>query len=196
MPLTFYKKPRGFRVPEEDELSVYLIADNWNDFNYRTLYQITLFDENGTKYDLKYIKIANFGQTTEDRIELPEEFERLDERYFSLGQSSEYYAAIQSLNPQLKELFLASIKDIVFDEELQTRALEEDVTRTSLLRDTTLVTLTGQYKRILAGGAILTPYDFSYKTIQTTTEEGYELAFNVNPESNPPTNIHVLLLHQ
>lgn len=193
MQLTFYKKQRGFRIPESSLLSVYLIVDNWNDFNYRTLYQITLFDENGTKYDLKYIKIANFGQTTEDRIELPEEFERLDEIYFSLGQSSEYYAAIQSLNPQLKELFLVSIKDIVFDEELQTRALEEDVTRTSLLRDTTLVTLTGQYKRILAGGAILTPYDFSYRTIQTTTEAGYELAFNVNPESNPPTNIHVLI---
>ncbi|WP_295023589.1 AAA family ATPase [Sulfurimonas sp.] len=193
MPLTFYKKPRGFRVPEEDELSVYLVMDNWNDYSYRTLYQITLFDENGNKYDLGYVKIANFGQTTEERIELPDEFEGLDERYFSLGQSVEYYTTIQSLDPQLKETFLASLRDIIADEELQSRAFEEEVTTTSLLRDTSLVTVKGQYKRILDGNAVLTPYNFSYRTIQTDTEAGYELLFRVQPESNPPTNIHVLI---
>jgi len=48
--LTFYKKPRRFRLPETDKLSVYLILDNWNDFSYHTAYQIILFDENGSKY--------------------------------------------------------------------------------------------------------------------------------------------------
>lgn len=193
MSLTFYKKQRGFRIPETAISSVYLTLDNWNDFSYRTLYQITLFDENGSRHDLGYVKIGNFGQTTEERIELEEEFERLDDRYFSLGQSSEYYATIKGLNPQLIELFLVSIRDIVFDEQLQVSALIEPVVQTSLLRDTSLVTLKGQYKRILDGGAILTPYNFSYRTNQTATEAGYELSFNVNPESNPSTNIHVLI---
>ncbi|MDD2790627.1 MAG: AAA family ATPase [Sulfurimonas sp.] len=193
MQLIFYKKQRGFRIPESCRLSVYLILDNWNDFSYRTLYQITLFDENGIKHDLGYVKIANFGQTTDERIELEEEFEQLDDRYFSLGQSDEYYSIIQDLNPQLKELFLIKIKDIVFDQELQSRALQESVTQTSLLRDTSLVTLNGQYRRILDGGAILTQYNFSYRTIQTATEAGYQLSFNVEPESNPPTNVHVLI---
>lgn len=193
MQLTFYTKQRGFRIPESDTLSVYLTIDNWNDFSYRTLYEITLFDENSVKYDLGYIKIANFGQTTEERIELNDEFETLDERYFSLGQGPDYYSSIQGLSLELKELFLLSIKDIVFDEELQRRALEEGVTQTSLLRDTTLVTLTGQYTRILSGGAILTPYNFSYQLMQTETQAGYELSFDVEPESNPSTNIHVLI---
>ena len=193
MELTFYTKEIGFRIPETSRLSVYLTLDNWNDYRYRTFYHITLFDENGTKYDLGYIKIANFGQTTEVRIELPAEFERLDARYFSLGQNSEYYSAIQGLTPQLKELFLTSIRDIIVDKQLQLRALEEDVTRTSLLRDTSIVTIQGQYKRILDGGAILTPYNFKYKTMQTATEAGYELSFKIEPESNPPTNIHVLI---
>lgn len=193
MKLTFYKKQRGFRIPETGRLSVYLILDNWNDFSYRTLYQITLFDENSIKYDLGYIKIANFGQTTEERIELEEEFERLDDKYFSLGQSAEYYQTIQSLNPRLKELLLAGLRDIVFNEELQAKALKEDVTNISLLRDTTLVTIQGQYKRILKGDAPLTPYNFSYKTLQTAKEAGYELSFDIKPKSNPPTNIHVLI---
>jgi hypothetical protein len=61
------------------------------------------------------------------------------------------------------------------------------------LRDTSLVTVKGQYKRILDGDAVLTPYNFSYRTIQTDIEAGYELLFRVQPESNPPTNIHVLI---
>ena len=166
MQLTFYTKPRNFRIPETSILSVYLIIDNWNDFSYRTLYQIVLFDENGHKHDLGYIKIANFGQTTSERIELEEEFEELDDRFFSLGQSSDYYVKIQSLNPQLKELFLIKIKDIIADESLELRALEEEVTRISLLRDTSIVTIRGQYRRILDGGAILTPYNFKYETVQ------------------------------
>ncbi|WP_152184547.1 AAA family ATPase [Sulfurimonas indica] len=193
MKLTFYTRDRGFRIPKSSNLSVYLIKDNWNDFSFRTLYQITLFDDKGTEYDLGYIKIANFGQTTEERLELPTEFEELDQRFFSLGQSSEYYVTIQKLNPQLKELFLTNIRDIVFDKELQLKALEEEVTRTSLLRDTSIVTVKEQYFRILNGDAILTPYNFKYKTRQSNTEAGYKLTFNVEPKSNPPTNIHILI---
>lgn len=193
MELTFYTKPRGFRIPDTSNLTVYLTLDNWNDFSFRTLYQITLFDENGEMHDLGHIKIANFGQTTDDRIELEERFEELDERFFSLGQSSGYYETIQGLNVELKELFLTKIKDIIADESLQLRALEEEVTRTSLLRDTSIVTVQGQYKRILDGGAILTPYNFKYETIQSDDEAGYNLTFDVDPESNPPSNIHVLI---
>lgn len=193
MELTFYKKEKDSWLPETGKSSVYLRADNWNDYSYRTFYQIILFDENGIKHDLGYIKIANFGQTTESRIELPKQFESLDEKYFSLGQSPEYYKTIQSLSIELKELFLNSIKDVVFNEDLQSRALVEDVMQISLLRDTTLVTIQGQYKRILNGDALLTPYNFSYKILQTVEESGYELSFNVVPESNPPTNIHVLI---
>ena len=193
MQLTFYKKEKNVWLPETGKLSVYLRADNWNDYSYRTLYEIILFDENGNKHNLGHIKIANFGQTTESRIELPGQFESLNESYFSLGQSPEYYQTIQSLSTPLKTLFLSSIKDIVFNEDLRLRTLSEDVMQTSLLRGTTLVTIQGQYKRILSGDAPLTPYNFSYRTIQTTTEAGYELSFNVVPESNPPTNIHVLI---
>lgn len=191
--LTFYKKQRNFQLPRTSKLSVYLILDNWNDYSYRTLYQIILFDDRGERHDLGGIKIANFGQAIDDRIELEDEFDKLDDRFFSLGQSVEYYKTIQNVNSKLKENFLISLRDIVFDEELHVRALKEPVTKISLLRYSSLVTINGQYKRILDGGAILTPYDFSYKTKQTEKEAGYELSFDVTPESNPPTNIHVII---
>lgn len=190
MQLKFYKKKW---LPEKGNLSVYLKVDNWDDFGYKTTYDIILFDENGIKYQLGSIKIAFFGQTTEKRTELPVKFTHLDEQYFSLGQSVDYYVKIQSLNPVLKEQLLIGLHDIVYDKELQKRALNEDVTSTSLLRGTGLATIKGQYKRILAGGAILTNYNFQYKTEQSNNEAGYELTFSVKPNSNPPSNIHVLI---
>lgn len=193
MKLTFYRKERTTWLPETGKLDVYLKKDNWNDYSFHTFYQIVLFDEDGNKHDLGNIKIANFGQTTENRLELPEEFEGLNEQYFSLGQSVEYYSTIQNLSLELKKLLLVGLHDIIYDEALQARALEEEVTRVSLLRDTSLISIKGQYKRILDGGAILTEYNFKYKTKQTESEAGFKLKFNVNPESNPPTNIHVLI---
>ena len=193
MQLKFYKKERNEWLPTEGILSVYLKVDDWNDYSYQTLYEILLFDENGTKHDLGNIKIAYFGQTTEKRTELPTEFTQLDEQYFSLGQSVDYYIKVQTLTPELKEQLLVGLHDIVYDEELQKQALNEDVTTTSLLRGTALTTIKGQYKRILAGGVILTNYDFQYKTEQSDTEAGYKLTFSVKPNSNPPSNIHVLI---
>jgi len=193
MELIFYVKERNEWLPDTGRFSVYLKKDNWNDFSYRTLYQVIIFDENSNKIDLGYVKIANFGQTTKERVELPIQFNSLDERFFSLGQSREYYENIQNLNPILKEQYLAGLRDIVFDKDLQERALEEDVTNTSLLRDTSWSSVKGQYKRILDGGVVLTKFNFEYKTVQSETEAGYKLSFNVNPESNPPTNIHVLI---
>jgi len=193
MQLKFYTITRDTWFPEKGKLSVYLQVDNWNDYSYQTLYQIILFDENGIKYDLGSIKIAFFGQTTEERTELPIEFTQLDKQYFSLGQSVDYYVKVQSLTLQLKEQLLIGLHDIVHDEVLQTEALKEDVTTTSLLRGTALTTIKGQYKRILTGGVILTNYDFQYKTKQSDTEAGYKLTFIVEPSSNPPSNIHVLI---
>lgn len=193
MQLKFCKIGRDALFPETGNLSVYLRVDNWNDYSFKTLYQIVLFDENSNKHDLGYIKIANFGQTTDERIELPKKFESLDEQYFSLGQSVEYYSIIQSLNPKLKQELLIGLNDIIDNEALQEKALLEEVTQVSLLRDTSLASIKGQYRRILDGGAILTEYNFQYKTRQTENEAGFKLEFKITPESNPPTNIHVLI---
>ena len=121
------------------------------------------------------------------------------EKYSSLGTEKSKGTKVFALAGKIKKSGLVEVpmgttlRDIVFNEGLQKRALEEDVTTISLLRDTSLVTVQGQYKRILSGDAVLTPYNFLYKTIQTRSETGYELSFNVIPNSNPPTNVHVLI---
>ncbi len=169
---------------------VYLCYDNWDDFGYKTLYQIIVFDANGKKYDLGYVKIACLDP---NQAKIPSEFKTLDENYFSLGQGSEYYLLISQMPTEIKDIFLTSIRDVVKNDELLNKALSEDVFTTSLLRYTSLVTVRGQYKRILDGGAILSNYSFGYETFCINNQAGYKLYFDVLVDSNPPTNIHVLI---
>ena len=169
---------------------VYLCYDNWDDFGYKTLYQIVIFDISGKKYDLGYVKIASFGQK---QTKIPPKFESLGSSYFSLGQSPEYYSLLSQMSAEIRDIFLASINDVIKNEELLNKALNEDVFTTSLLRYTSLVTINGQYKRILDGGAILDDYSFGYETSCANNQAGYKLYFEVVADSNPPTNIHVLI---
>lgn len=169
---------------------VYLCYDNWDDFGYKTLYSIILFDIDGKKYDLGYVKIACLDP---NQAKIPSEFKTLDENYFSLGQSPEYYSLVSQMPADIKDIFLTSIRDVVKNEELLKKALSEDVFTTSLLRYTSLVTVRGQYKRILDGGAILDDYSFGYETSCANNQAGYKLYFEVFADSNPPTNIHVLI---
>ena len=173
-------------IPSSGKLSVYLAKDNWNDYGSSTLYHIVLFNEIGEKYDLGYTKIACFGQS--GSTQLPQNFKELDNKYFSLGQDENYYKMIFGLNEKLKEIFLKGIKDIVYDKELRQRALQEEITKGSLMRFIGLKTLNEQFVQTLRKGVSLTEFNFSYPI-----ENGKPITFNVIPHSTPPTNIHIFI---
>ncbi|SFQ13315.1 AAA domain-containing protein, putative AbiEii toxin, Type IV TA system [Tranquillimonas alkanivorans] len=65
----------------------------------------------------------------------------------------------------------------------------------SLLRSVKETTVLGEYARIISGAAPLTPYNFRYKGPAQLSEkhDPVELSFKVTPESDPPSNIHVLI---
>lgn len=173
-------------IPPSDKSSVYLAKDNWDDYGNSTLYHIVLFDKNGIKNDLGYTKIACFGQN--GSTQLSQSFNELDNEFFSLGQDESYYKMIYGLEPKLKEIFLKSIKDIVYDKQLRQRALQEEITKISLMRFIGLKTLNEQFTRILDKGIVLTDFNFSYPVGNKES-----ISFNIIPESTPPTNIHAFI---
>ena len=51
-----------------------------------------------------------------------------------------------------------------------------------------------QFRRIIAGQAVLTPYRFSYtRNFENVNTPSLRLDFDISPESTPPTNVHVLI---
>jgi predicted ATPase len=189
--------PNERRTPNEGRDVGYLWTDNWDDwFEFSTLYVLTYFDAEGVKHDLGGVKIGQFDMAEKQRRpDLPTDFERLDDRFFSLGQDADYYEAIGKLDPETGKALLAALNDVVANEDLYRRAREEKVTGTSLMRFVNERTLVDQFRRIVAGGARLTNYTFRYRgPAQIDPEfDPVELVFEVEPYSKPPSNIQVII---
>ena len=113
----------------------------------------------------------------------------------NFDEDSSYYRAIFDLGPELSDELLPALRDVVADAALYSRALDEDVMGISLLRSVTARSIEGQFRRILAGGTVLTEYSFRYEAPipQDERVERLTLEFEVTPDSTPPTNIHVLI---
>jgi ABC-type branched-subunit amino acid transport system ATPase component len=195
--MRFRLVPSNSRVPSEGRDVGFLWTDNWNDwFKYRTLYVLTYFDPEGNKHDIGNVKIGQFNWgDQQDRPRIPATFERLSQRFFSLGQDSSYYRSIFDLGPDLSHELLLALRDVVADPALYNSALDEDVMGVSLLRSVTARSIEGQFRRVLAGGAVLTEYSFRYEGPIPRDErvERITLEFEITPDSTPPTNIHVLI---
>ena len=195
--MRFQVIPNTRRTPNEGRDVGYLWTDNWDDwFEFSTLYVLTYFDAEGVKHDIGGVKVGQFNMAEKQRRpDLPVRFARLNKRFFSLGQDADYYEAIGKLDPEAAKDLLASLNDIVTDEELYQRAREERVTGTSLMRSVNERTIVGQFRRIVAGGARLTGYTFRYRgPAQIDPEfDPVALVFEVQPLSKPPSNIQVII---
>lgn len=106
-----------------------------------------------------------------------------------------YYEALNGYGEDFRAEVLGALRDISLDSNIYSLALEENVTRISLLRDVSVTSVEGQFRRLAQGDIKLTPYNFSYQYPRNTRNSGLEitLSFNVIPKSNPPTNIHVII---
>ncbi len=172
----------------------YLEANNWDDFGFKSTFNLVVFDENGKEYNIGVVKI---GYTSQDngwtQSKLPKEFSTLDSSFFSLGQSDEYYQNIFSLDESLRRDILKGLNDVVYEDKNYELAINEKVMKVSLLRDVSIASIKGQFKRLLDGGKLRTEFDFSYSLPQGKRTAGLDIEFYVDPESNPPSNIHVLI---
>ena len=182
--------------PSQGTDTVYLRIDHWNDYSYVTMFYLTLHDENGNYHDIGNVKIGFKKQTTETSTfsKIDNEFECLNEDFFSLGTDTDYYKNIyDNLSASFWERMLRSINDVAFNQDTFDDVKEEDVFQTSLLRSVSVASIKGQFANILYGNAPLTDYKFAYKQNQTKKMAGFKLDFSVEENSNPRTNIHAII---
>ncbi|WP_139412030.1 AAA family ATPase [Aeromonas veronii] len=187
---------RHERVPQNAKNHVYLKIDNWNDYSFMTMFYLSVFDKKGEHHDIGYIKIAFKGQTTETPTykKIKPNFSRLSSTFFSVGVDVDFYRNLSLLNNSLAREILTSLNDITLNQDIIDTVQEEDVFRISLLRDSSLTSIKGQYARALAGKPELTAFKFSFVR-DGEDDETYpiKLDFNVKDNSTPSTNIHALI---
>ncbi len=175
--------------PENANSQLFLIWDGWNDYNFLTYYGIFYVDENLKKHDLGAVKIGFFGQKIKERkLNIGDTFETLDSSFFSVGTEVEYYEKLKSFDDDIKNKILISLNDIAINVSLFRRARHEEVYKVSFLRAISELTITQQFRRLANNGAKLTPFNFSFQS-----DNNFSLQFQVQPNSLPPSNIHVII---
>jgi predicted ATPase len=189
--------PAGSSPSSSPSGEAFLITDDWDDwFRYSTLYHLVIFDTAGNEHSIGDVKIGEFDMVeNQRRPNIPDQFELLSERFFSLGQDVSYYESLSHLGTDIRDDVLSATRDVARDRTLFRRALGQDVMGTSLLRSVSRSTVLGQFERLTRGGAALSSYHFAYTTSVDPKRDAVtaELTFDVEPESEPPTNIHVII---
>lgn len=197
MPSFFTVLPHGQRTPAEAKSKAFLLTDNWDDwFTFSTTYVLIVFDRDGVKFNAGGVKIGQFAMADDQRRpSIPNGFDVLDEEFFSLGQDDSYYEQLNELGYELRDQVLRGLRDLALDQDRFVLALKEKVTGVSLLRSVSRATVQGQFSRLARGGARLSRYEFTYSApkMARARAKPVRLSFVVEPESRPPTNIHVLI---
>jgi Fe-S cluster assembly ATPase SufC len=195
--LIFKVKGPGFNPLSEDpnEEIIYLIQDNWNDwFDFKTLYRLFYKNKNRLK-EIGEVKIGEFGMEPNEEVyvspNLLDTFDKLGSQFFSLGQDVSYYKNLNKLGEDLRFEILSKLKDVALNNNLFEKALNEDVMGRSLLRSVSRTSVRGQFNRLANGDSSLTPYVFTY--IPPGQDPSNGLTFQVEPDSKPPTNLHILI---
>src|SRR5271169_6538155 len=109
--------PNGTRAPAQATEKAFLLTDNWDDwFRYSTLYTLVICDEHGERHSIGGVKIGQFNMADDQRRPaIPENFNQLDERFFSLGQDDSYYADLNQLGATTRDRVLRALRDVALD---------------------------------------------------------------------------------
>lgn len=187
------RSARG-RPPRTAADGVYLEADNWDDFTYKTMWNLWVV--NGDEvHEIGGVKIADLNDS--HRPTVPDFFSRLPSQLFSLGQDEDYYDNLNRLVPSLRLEVLTGLNDIALDLKLLRTVQDLDVTKTSLLRWVSLEAVQTQFHRMALGGLKSSPYSFWYDSSKTdrygAAVSPCRLTFEVDPVATPRTNVHVLI---
>jgi ABC-type lipoprotein export system ATPase subunit len=109
-----------------------LTYDPWDDYGYKTLYNLEFVPSQGGKRTIGAVKIASTDD--EPRTKFDSSFPSLGDEYFSLGQSMSYYQEIRKLPKTIQREMLLGLRDIVYQPSIRDKVSNLDVYITSLTR--------------------------------------------------------------
>lgn len=143
------------------------------------------------------VSIAFEGMPKGKKVASIPNCDMLPEEFFSLGFGEKYYWNLKRLGDKIRESVLLGLRDLAYDIERfegllleSDKELEDTVIEKSLLRHNRRDIVGRQLHRIAHGGARFLGFQL---TVPVDFENLNELAFNVQPESHPPSNVHALI---
>lgn len=174
---------------------VFLSPGDWDDYSFKTSFNVLLVNREGKHLVLGTIKIGYANQPKGWTLEqIPQEFDVLPPYFFSLGQDVKYYKALnEQFDPEERTALLSALRDVAQDEDVFILAKDQTVFVDSLTRGVSASTVKEQFRRVLHGQPELTDFNFAYIQEASDKTAPVELDFQVKASSTPSTNLHVLI---
>lgn len=161
-PLILVKKLRS-PWPIEHLPSFVLQQDNWNDYGYKTLYQLyyVSIDKKGKIVSdlIGPVKILRIGQSDTDPLQVREDFTKLDGDFCSVGSSLDYYERLRHVYSKEFKPLLSGLRDIVRRPSVASAFRSEVGWSVSLFRDGKSEDYLNLARGILAGDFTKLPSD-------------------------------------
>lgn len=162
----------------------------WDDFGFKTLFELTYCKSNGAREEMGELKILK-GDDRE--TELPPEFDAL-EGYFSLGQDISYYKTIRKKFPNSHRKILEALGDVVAQPQLLEEIELSSGYRNSMVRFNDAEISLRDGAAILNGvSASDNGFSFSYEGNITGADEPVSIEVDLDPNDSVPGRVLAII---
>jgi predicted ATPase len=168
--------PKDIKYP-----CVVLLVDNWDDFGYKTAYQLSYLEGPKKQVFSGSIKILENGKRS---TEIPNQFTALGSQFCSLGQTQEFYTNIKDLGTEIYTKILVSINDVVFNPEIGKKFEDVPGFQISLLRFSEAEKAYHEGNSLFSGKVRSRRFKFEFSTSVAGAGSPHTIDFDFSPDQS------------
>lgn len=189
MSIKFYVNPS---LDEIKDPHFTLQFRNWDDYTRKTCFYLNYYGIDTYKY-IGLVKIGHKEEKETLKL-LKSNFLELDEDFFSLGQSNQFYQTLlKTIGKNLFNEYLEAMNDMAFLDAVRDRYEFNSNFRVSLLRTSEAEKAFNEAKKVLYGIKIIRDFNFIYKSTLENAETEHEVNFNFSEDIGLPNRIIALI---
>lgn len=178
-------------LPAEKCPAVQLVTDNWDDYGIKCQFHFKYFNDRGMQTDIGPIKILHISDS---QTSLPATFEKLDESYVSLGQSTDFYTSLlMNCGTRVATRILGTLNDIAWQPPLAEPFETLPAYRNALLRFNSAQKARRFGQAVLLGHDINEDFRFSYKATIPGAADVTEVSIDFDSKDQLPGRIVAII---
>jgi ABC-type cobalamin/Fe3+-siderophores transport system ATPase subunit len=193
--LTFIIRNRNERLTGRPRSVFVLTTDNWDDFGHKIQFHLAYIDEVGNEKRIGAVKILCRKASDSDpidvttRTKLPETFNKLDDRFVSLGQEDDYYTGLHLQFGEKAEGVLVALRDIAWQPTLAIPFEATTAFRNALMRDNGAHRARRFGRAWAIGQAVQETLDFAYSCQIDGADQPVDVKVQFNDKDRLPGRV-------
>ena len=186
--------PNSHNSPTQFPSFVLVFDPTWNDYSWRTSFDLYYYDSDGLRSNIGVLKIVGAGGSMSMGDILPDSFTKLPDNFCSLGSSIQYY--YKRLKDILGKDFLSilfALRDCAFFEDIKEEFEYFPGFMSSLIRNSEAERLLRQAKYIIHGYDLSNLYSFNYDFKPLYSNTPVDIEFNFDNKEEIPNRIYAII---